>query len=69
MFRERMLHWAKLMDSFTCTMNTAMVLAKRRVNAFLFANTPQRPVPMHRATADPTLDMALAYVQISRLNR
>ena len=64
-----MLHWAKLMDSFTCTMNTAMLLAKGRIDALLFANTPQRPVPMRQAAVDPTLDMALAYVQISRLNR
>ena len=69
MFRDRMLHWARIVDSFTCTMNTAMVLARNRMNVFLFANTPQRPVPMHRATLDPSLDMAAAYVQISRLNR
>jgi len=69
MFRDRMLHWSKLLDSFTYTLNTAMVLAKNRVNALLFFNIPQRPVSMGRRTVDPSLDMAVAYVQISRLNR
>ena len=69
MFRDRMVHWARLVDSFTCTMNTAMVLAKSRFNVLLLSNTPQRPAPMRRAPVDPALDMAVAYAQISRLNR
>jgi len=64
-----MIHWARLFESFTCTMNTAMVLAKSRMDVLLFSSTLQRPVPMRQTTIDPTIDMAVAYAQISRLNR
>jgi hypothetical protein len=69
MFRDRMLHWAKLLDGVTCTMNTTVILAKTRL-ALLFIHTAPRSVRVPRTNdPDPRLAVAVAYVQISRLNR
>jgi hypothetical protein len=68
MFRERIAHWARLLDLFTCTMSTVIVLARVRAGSLLtetFRNGATATAPY----VDTRRDMAIAYMQVSRLNR
>ena len=66
MFRYEIAHWAKILS--TLTMNTLAVLAAVRASALLAVSYRSRPIGPE-AKIDPRPNMAIAYVQVSRLNR
>lgn len=69
MFRDRIIHWSRILDLWTCTISTEVVLAKARTGTLLFARTYQSKVQTPKLIMDHRRDLANAYVQISRLNR
>jgi hypothetical protein len=69
MFRERILHWTRILDVFTCTMSTLVVLARTRAGPLLFARTHLGNTATRQTNANLQHNQAIAYMQISRLNR
>lgn len=69
MFRERILHWARILDLFTCAMSTIVVLTKAKVGALLFAGTSQSKVPGYPMRIDPQRELDMAYVRMASTNR
>jgi hypothetical protein len=69
MFRERILHWTRMLDLFTCTMSTLVVLARVRAGPLLFARTHLANAATRQTNANLQHNQAIAYMQISRLNR
>ena len=69
MFRERIVNWARILNLFTCTMGTFVVLARARVSPLMFARTYQGKAGAHQMNINLQRHQAIAYVQISRLNR
>ena len=71
MFRERMAHWAGILDLFQNKWNTVAVLA--RLSGSLVAGTYQSKRTATHASFDPRRDMstatAMAYAQSVRYNR
>jgi len=66
MFRYEIAHWAKILS--TLTMSTLAVLAAVRASALLTASYRSRPIGPE-AKIEPRPNMAIAYMQVSRLNR
>jgi hypothetical protein len=69
MFRERIVHWARILDLFTCTMSAIIVLTKVRAGALLFARTNQSKLPAYSMRIDSQRELAMAYVRLASLNR
>ena len=70
MFRERMAHWSKILDLFSCTMSAVAVLARIRARSLLtWTWTDRRVEIVAQPYIDTRRDMAIAYMQVSRLNR
>jgi hypothetical protein len=68
MFRERIAHWAKVLDLLTVAADGVAVLAAFRASALLpRVSRLQRNQPL--SGIDPRTNMAIAYMQVSRLNR
>jgi len=70
MFRDRMANWARMLDVFACTMSTFAVLARAWTGA-LFAGSYRSKAASAQAHIDRRQEMAvaMAYMQMSRLNR
>ena len=70
MFRRRIVERAGILDQFTCTMETMMVLAKIKVGS-IFADTPWiGSVGNRTLDIEPRREIALAYAQqLSRIPR
>lgn len=68
MFRERIADWSKTLDLFSCTMNTVVVLVRVRARSLL-ARTDASAETLAQPYVDTRRDMAIAYMQVSRLNR
>jgi hypothetical protein len=70
MFRDRMANWARMLDVFACAMSTFAVLARVRGGALFVGNYRNRAAPV-QTHINPRQEVALAmaYMQMSRLNR
>jgi hypothetical protein len=68
MFRERMAYWARILDLSAFTMNAVAVLASIKARSLL-AGTYRNKATTPILNTDPRRDMAIAYTQLSRLNR
>jgi len=68
MFRERIAHWARILDLLPTTINAVAVLARVKP-----ASVPTRnyrsEMNVARIDNDPRREMAIAYTQMSRVNR
>ena len=69
MFRERLVNWARMLNLFTCTMGTLVVLARARVGPLMFAKAYHGNAAAHQMNINLRRDQAIAYMHISRLNR
>ena len=69
MFRDRIIYWARILNLFTSTMGTFVVLARARVSPLMFTRTYQDKAATHQMNVNLQRDHAIAYMQISRLNR
>lgn len=68
MFRDRIAHWARILDLFTLATSTVTVLATVRASALL-AGPYRSRVTVVEEGIDPRRNMAIAYTQLSKLNR
>jgi hypothetical protein len=68
MFRDRMAHWAKVLDLLTLTTNGVALLASFRASALLPGINRNRLTDPD-LTIDQRRNLAIAYMQVSRLNR
>ena len=68
MFRDRIAHWAKVLDLLTLTTNGVAVLASFRASALLPRINRNR-LTGPELTVDQRRNLAIAYMQVSRLNR
>ena len=68
MFRDRLANWAKVLDLLTLTMNGVALLASFRASAVLPGVNRNR-LTGPELNVDPRRNMAIAYTQVSRLNR
>jgi hypothetical protein len=69
MFRDRIAHWAKVLDLLTLTTNGVALLASFRASALLPGINRSRLEPGSGLTLDQRRNQAIAYMQVSRLNR
>jgi len=68
MFRYEIAHWAKILS--TLTMNTLAALAAVRASVLFTGSYRSRPIgPEAKIDPRPNMALALAYAQVSRLNR
>ena len=68
MFRERIAHWTRILDILPVTINSVAVLSKLKM-ASLNAGIHRSDVAVAQIERDARREMAMAYVQVSRLNR
>ena len=68
MFRERIAYWTKILDLSALTMNAVTVLASIKASS-LVAGTHRNKAATLALNSDRRRDMAIAYTQLSRLNR
>jgi hypothetical protein len=70
MFRDRMANWARMLDVFACTMSTFAVLARVKAGALFVGGHRNRAVPVQKhINPRQEVAVAMAYMQMSRLNR
>ena len=69
MFRDRIIYWARILNLFTSTMGTFVVLARARVGPLMFAKAYHGNAATPQMTVNLQCDQGIAYMQISRLNR
>jgi hypothetical protein len=70
MFRDRMANWARMLDVVACAMSPFAVLARARTGALFGGSYRSRAAPAQTyIDRRQEMAMAMAYMQISRLNR
>ena len=69
MFRDRIVNWARILNLFTCTLGTLVMLARARAGPLMFAKTYQGNAADPRMNINLQRAQANAYLQISSLNR
>jgi hypothetical protein len=62
-------HWVKILDLFTCTIETMAIHAKFKTGSLLFTETHQTKAPARQMSYNPQRDFAMAQAQLSRFNR
>ncbi len=68
MFRERVAHWARILDFLPTAINTVAVLTRVKAASGL-VQIYRSGVTAPQVSSDPRREMAIAHVQVSRLNR
>ena len=60
MFRERIAHWSRILDLFSCTMSTVVVLARIRASSLL-----TRMDRSAETVAQPYIDTGVAWPSLT----
>jgi hypothetical protein len=68
MFRERIAHWTRILDILPVTIKSIAVLSKLKI-ASRSAGTYRSDMTVVQIERDARREMAMAYAQMSRLNR